>query len=125
MIDQIKSQLITAYILFVNDFGDTSGIDKSDIEKRIHCKIEDMFKRQRLADLSKKRLGDDFPKALALFFGRFLSADGFDHVALSRALVTCEKALALHVRKDSIRYLKLLASVMALVDDKPKGLLAS
>jgi hypothetical protein len=125
MIDQIKSQLITAYILFVNEFGDTSGIDKKELEGRIHCKVEDMFKRQRLADLAKKRLGDDFPKALALYFGRFLNSDGFDHVGLSRALRECEKALALHMRKDSLRYLKLLASVMSLVDDKPKGLLAS
>lgn len=125
MTEQIKSNLITAYMVFVHDFADPAAVDKAALEAKMQCKLEDMFKRQRLADLAKKRLGEEFPKALALFFGRFLTADGFDHAHLAKVLLECEKALALHLKKDSMRYLSLLVKVMALVDDKPRGLLAS
>lgn len=125
MTEQIKANLTTAYMVFVHDFGNPTGVNQKALEEKMQCRLEDMFKRQRLADLSKKRLGEDFNNAVALYFGRFLNNDGFDYRALAKALEEGEKALALHLKKDAVRYLNLLVKMMALVGGPRKGLLAS
>lgn len=125
MTEQIKANIITEFIVFIHDFADPEGLNKTVIEEKMRCKIEDMFKRQRLADIAKKRLGEDFKKALCLYFHRFQTKDGFNHKALSNDLDENERTIALHLKKDAVRYLRLLAKIMSYVDKTPKGLLAS
>lgn len=125
MTEQVKANLITSYIVFVHDFADPTEINKSEIEKKMHCKLEDLFKRQRVADMAKSRLGEDFKKAVSLYFHRFQTKDGFNHKALLKDLDSNEEALVRHLKKDSVKYVRLLAQLMTYVDTGPRGLLAS
>lgn len=125
MIDEIRASLITAYILFVHEYGDPDACDKKDIEARIMCKVEDVFKRQRLADVAKKRLGEDFDKLICLYFYRYQTKDGFNHKKCLADIEANEDTLTRHLRKDAVRYIRLVASLMSHVDNQPKGLLAS
>lgn len=125
MRDEIRANLITAFIIFIHDYADPEGINKKSIEERINCDIADLFKRQHLADFSKKRLGEDFNKAVSLYFHRFQTKEGFNHRGLAKALDESEEALTRHLKKGAVRHVRLLATLMSYVDTKPKGLLAS
>lgn len=135
MTDQIKANLVTSYLMFISEFGDATKEDRKALETKVQEKseryklknwsIDTLFSCQKNADIGKRILGRDFPKAIALYFNRFVTRDGIDHDGLERTLIKCDKVFSLHLEKSSIRYLKLLVKLMALVEEKPKGLLAS
>lgn len=122
-------------MLFVSEFGDVTKEDRKAIEAKIqeraeryklkNWSIDTLFSCQKNADIGRRILGRDFSKAIALYFNRFVTRDGVDHESLERTLLKCDKVFQMHLEKSAIRYLKLLVKLMALIDQTPKGLLAS
>ena len=125
MNDLIKSNLTSAYISFVHDYGDPSSVNKKELEDKAHCKIDELFNRQRNADIAKKKLGKQFDQAVALYLNKFLREYGVDYTALARALTANEHTFTLHLKKDAVRYLKLITQIASAIAEKPKGLLAA
>lgn len=135
MNEQIKANLVTSFMLFVSEFGDVSKEERKALEAKVlekaeryklkNWSIDTLFSCQKNADIGRRILGRDFQKAIALYFNRFVTRDGVDHESLERTLVKCEKIFQLHLEKSAIRYLRLLVKLMSLVEQKPKGLLAS
>jgi hypothetical protein len=133
--EQIKANLVTSFMLFVSEFGDVTKEDRKAIEAKIqeraeryklkNWSIDTLFSCQKNADIGRRILGRDFSKAIALYFNRFVTRDGVDHESLERTLLKCDKVFQMHLEKSAIRYLKLLVKLMALIDQTPKGLLAS
>jgi hypothetical protein len=109
--------------VFINEFGDLSSIDKTNLEEKSGYKIQDLFKKQRNSDMAKKKLGRDFNKAMAAYFNRFVTKDGVDAGMLKKEIDTYEPVLKLHLKKDAMRYLKLIAQIGLAVGEQKKGLL--
>ena len=123
MNELIKSHLTTSFTVFIDEFGDVTSINKKNLEEKSGYKINELFKKQRNCDLAKKKLGHkDFQSALAVYFSRFLTPDGIDAHQLRKELESNSKALKLHLKKDALRFLNLLAQVGAACEEK-KGLL--
>ena len=120
----IKADLLAAYKTFIHDFADPVSVSKKEIEGKMDCEVKDLFSHQRSADLAKKTLGGDFKKAVALYFDRYQTKGGLNYHLLLKDLEVNEPALTLHLKKDAVRYVRLLAQIMSRVDLKPKGLLA-
>lgn len=126
MIDELKTKLTTAYMMFVFDFSDLEQISSKAIDDKLPCSLSDLFKTQKTSDKARKLLKNDFRKALALYFSKFQCSDGFDYSGLSKLIDSKEPILVRHVGKDRTAYLKLMVSLMKSLDKKPKrGLLAS
>lgn len=126
MINKINSNITTSFLVFINDFGDISDVNKKELEKKAECKIDDLFKKQRNSDVAKKKLGlKDFNKAMALYFRQFINSSGLDAQALLKDLDKHNKVMSFHIKKDAMRYLKLMAQIGVSVIEKPKGLLAA
>ncbi len=137
MNENLKADLLASYTIFVHDFADPNSASKTDLEDKIksefkkrnkhmgvdNFELKDLFSRQMVADFAKKSLGEDFKKAVALYFDRYRTKDGINHHLLLRDLDQNETALTLHLKKDAVRYVRLLAQVLSVVDAKPKGLL--
>lgn len=123
MNELIKSHITTSFTLFIDEFGDVTSIDKKHLEEKAGYKINELFKKQRNCDLAKKKLGHkDFQSAVAIYFSRFLTPDGVDAHLLKRDLESNSKALKLHLKKDAMRFLNLLAQVGSACEER-KGLL--
>ncbi len=126
MIDELKTKLTTAYMMFVFDFSDLEQISKKAIDDKLPCPLKDLFSNQKVSDKARKILKDDFRKALAIYFSKFQTSDGFDYSSLSKLIEAKEPILIRHVGKDRTAYLKLMVSLMKSLDSRPrKGLLAS
>lgn len=121
--DSIKSNLTTSFVMFISDFGDLSNINKDNLEQKSGYKIQDLFKKQRNSDMAKKKLGREFNSALAAYFNRFITKDGLDADMLKKEIESYESVLRLHVKKDAMRYLKLLAQVGVAAETPKRGLL--
>jgi hypothetical protein len=125
MIDKIKSNLTSHYLMFVFDFADPSTVNAKELSAFIGCPIVEMFKSQRTADRSKKTLGrSGFGKALVCYFNSFSTHDGIDFKRLERELTENKKVFLRHLGKDKVNYLTLLISVAEAIEPKRRGLLA-
>lgn len=123
MIDKIKSNLTTSYMLFVFDFGDPSTADKTRIECDIKCPLVELFHSQRTVDKAKKQLGrEGFNNLLAAYFSQFQSADGFQFKTLDEELNKNKKVFIRHLGRDKMNYLNLIISTRKAIEIK-KGLL--
>lgn len=123
MTDSIKSNLTTSFAVFINEFADLSQINKSNLEEKSGYKIQDLFKKQRNSDVAKKKLGREFNSALAAYFNRFMTNDGLDADMLKTEIERYEPVLKLHIKKDAMRYLKLLAQIGVASNSPKLGLL--
>lgn len=123
MIDKIKSNLTTSYMLFIFEFGDPSTADKKKIECEINCPLLELFHSQRTVDKAKKSLGKaGFNNLLAAYFSQFQSQDGFKFKILDEELVKNKKVFLRHLGKDKLNYLNLIISTRKAIEHK-KGLL--
>lgn len=123
MTASIKSNLTTSFVIFINEFGDLSNINKDSLEEKSGYKIQDLFKKQRNSDVAKKKLGREFNSALAAYFNRFVTKDGIDADMLKKEIENYEPVLKLHLKKDAMRYLKLVAQIGIASDEPKRGLL--
>lgn len=121
MNDKIKTQLTTAYMMFVFDFADPSLV-----ELDLSFEIATLFDTQKLADKTKKIFGrDGFKKILSLYFNQYQTGIGLDVDSLSDSLVRNKKTLTRHLGKDKVTFLALIVTLMRSLDHQaPKrGLL--
>lgn len=119
MTDKIKSQLTTAYMMFIFEFHDPLGVDKDALETKMPCKVDEIFSSQRNCDRSKRKLQDDFPKALCLYFKKYQTIDGVDVIALQVELDTHGKTMKRHLGKDKMVHLRLIINLMRTLNEKP------
>lgn len=126
MNDKLKSQITTAYMMFIFDFHDPLDIDKAELEKRMPCTIEDLFLNQRKYDRCKRRLEKDINKALSLYFSRFQNQSGVDHASLAKELNANGALLSRQLGNDKVNYLKLITGLLKALEPTPikKGLLS-
>lgn len=123
MIDKIKSNLTTNYMMFIFDCGDPNATDKKQLEAQIKCPLVEMFNSQRTVDKAKKSLGKaGFNNLLAAYFGQFQSPDGFKFKTLDEELTKNKKVFLRHLGKDKLNYLTLIVSTRKAIEIK-KGLL--
>lgn len=125
MLDDLKADLVSQYRDFVLEFSDLKGVDRSKIEEKIKCKIADVFAGQKTSDFAKRVLKKDMRIVLALYLDRFQTRDGFNAQSLLSSLERDRLWLPRHLKKDAVRYVRLLAQTMSKIDARPKGLLAS
>lgn len=125
MVDKIKSNLTTAYMLFIFDFADPSDFDSESIKDRLSCPLKELFNTQKSVDRAKKDFTkEDFSKLLGLFFSQYQTSDGLDYKRLSKDLTDHKKQYLRHLGKDKLNYLSLLTSLMKILEPVPKrGLL--
>lgn len=124
MTDPIKSSLTTSFAVFIQEFADPSLINKKELEDKSGFKIDSLFSKQIIADRAKKKLGtSDFNKALAAYFSRHLTSDGLDAEMLGKDLEKHASVLKFHLKKDALRYLKLIAQVGVYANGPKRGLL--
>lgn len=110
--DKIKSQLTTAFMMFVFDFADPSQVKTTP-----PCKIQDLFNSQKNADKAKRVLGKgDFDKVLSLYFNQYQSKGGIDHDALSDSLAKNKKVMLRHIGRDKVNFLVLVACLLKNLD---------
>lgn len=127
MNDKIKSQLTTAYMMFIFDFHNPLDVNQSALEERMPCKINEVFSSQRNSDRSKRKLQDDFPKALSLYFKQYQTIDGVNVIALNEAMDVNNRTMQRHLGKDKMVHLRLIVNLIRALDEKPrlkKGLLS-
>ncbi len=111
MNEQIKTQLTTAYMMFVFDFSDPSSIDKDHFTKSIN--LEELFDTQRTADKAKRLWGKDgFKKLMSLYFNRYQTSKGLDFDALETSIIKNKKVFLRHLGKDKINYLILITTML-------------
>lgn len=124
MNEQIKTQLTTAYMMFVFDFSDPSQIDKDHFTKSIN--LEELFDTQRTADKAKRLWGKDgFKKLMSLYFNRYQTNKGLDFDALEASIVKNRKVFLRHLGKDKIAFLLLIVTLLKALESTPtkRGLL--
>ncbi len=125
MIDQIRSNVTTAFTMLVFDFADLDGVNKAELQTKIKCPIAELFDKQKNADRAKRALKADFDTLLALYFNAYQTSQGFAHERLAQKLDEAESVFMRHLGKDKVRYLRLLISIAKLINEKPKGLLGA
>lgn len=123
MSEKFKSQVSTAYMLWVFEFADPTALKKDELEAEIKCPIAEIFDSQKNSDRAKKILRDRFPRAAALYFGQYLTGAGFDYRALKEKMTPNEKHFVRHLGKDKYKYLKLLVNLMDGLEETRAGLL--
>ncbi len=124
MIQKIKSNITTSYMLFIFDFSDPSKVEKSNIEKEIKFPVSEVFDSQRKADSARERLGKDgFNKMLSVYFASFETQDGFDYNRLGNHVLKHKKTFLRFLGKDKLNYLTLLINTMMSLQEPKKGLL--
>lgn len=127
MIEQIKSSLTNAFMMFILEFADPSAVDRQSIEAEMKCSIEEVFSTQKACDRAKRLLKGNFNKMLALYFNQFNSRYGLNWSQLEAELAKNKKHLLRHLGKDKVQYVQLIAALMKQADGGKvkKGLLAS
>ncbi len=121
MSDKIKSNVTTAYMLFIFEFA-----DPSQVRVDIKIPIESLFDSQKSADKMKSSLGrDGFNNALALYFNQFQTQTGVDCYGLETAIAKNKKVLIRHLGKDKVAYLSLIVNILKSLETPRRGLLAS
>ena len=112
MTEKIKSSLISSYMTWLLDWGDTSSINKEAIVKDLGFPLDELFLTQKNADYVKRLGRDVFSKAVALYFSRFQNSDGIDYVKLNKDILMHKKILLRHLGKDSVRFLTLICQIL-------------
>lgn len=125
MNEQIKSNLTTAYLMFVFDFADPS-FDKGPLLEKLGVDLAELFDKQKSVDHAKKEMSkDDFQKILSLYFNQFQSGDGLAHSQLADKLEAHKANFQRHLGKDKLAYLGLILKLMKTLEVKKRGLLAA
>lgn len=126
MIDKIKSNLTNSYLMFIFDFADPSSVSSQELCEFLECPIIEIFKSQRAADKSKKKLGKaGFSKALVCYFNQFQTLDGVDFKSLEGELTQNRKVFLRHLGKDKVNYLNLLIKISESIEPQKRGLLSA
>lgn len=114
-------------MMFIFDFHDPLDANHKSLEEKMLCKIAEMFSSQKNSDRAKRKLADDFPKALSLYFKQYQTIDGVNVIALNEAMDVNNRTMQRHLGKDKMVHLRLIVNLMRALDEKPrlkKGLLS-
>lgn len=119
MSDKIRSNVTTAYMLFIFDFADPS---QAKIDPGL--KVAEVFDSQKKADRVKRDLGKEgFNKMLSVYFSQFNTRSGVDYSSLDQALMKNKKVLVRHLGKDKVAYLTLIVTILKSLEPQRRGLL--
>lgn len=117
MNDKIRTQLTTAYMMFIFDLADPSMVDKERVISSLPVPLEELFDAQKSADKAKKLWGrDGFRKVLSLYFNQFQTNRGLDIEALESTLLRNKKVFLRHLGKTNVTFLSLIVSVLKAMD---------
>lgn len=120
--EQMKSNLTTAYMMFIFDFADPSSIDKEKLTGKLSVPLTDLFKAQRPLDKAKKDLGpDQFAQLLSLYFNQFMKSDGVQSDEILKIVKEHEKIFVRHIGKDKLNYLRLISTLFQGLAEVPKA----
>lgn len=95
------------------------------LNKTLPFEITELFATQKNSDCAKKILKNSFNEAVKYYFSRFVKDRVVNADALLDSLVRDEKPMRRHLGDIHYDYVKLLAMILKLTEEKKKGLLAS